>query len=357
MLHSPIHPGNSDASDWAERSENWISEVAKLAKKRKRRERNSYPLILCGNGVSMRVENGALVIREGFTHYPQERVNHRFFRGDLTLPPRIVLLDGSGTLSFEVLSWLGEQGVALARVKWTGEVAIVASGAGFASDRKKVDWQNATRADDAKRLAFAVDLIHRKLIASISTLEQHIAPSPAHERAVSKVKATIDRLFSGEITEAAGVRALEGECAAAYFAAWQGLSMNWKAMARHPIPDDWLAFSSRSSLANGLKPKNYNASHPVNAILNYAYTVKLAQMQIQAVADGYDPTLGILHHGRRDKPAFIFDLIEPERPKVDAAVLAFIQSRSFSGADFVIRPDGVCRLSPQLARMVATLII
>jgi CRISPR/Cas system-associated endonuclease Cas1 len=91
-------------------------------------------------------------------------------------------------------------------------------------------------------------------------------------------------------------------------------------------------------------------------MLNYAYAVKLAQMQLQAIADGYDPTIGVMHHGRRGKPAFALDLIEPERPKVDALLLAFIQSRSFSGADFAIRPDGVCRLSPQLARAIATLV-
>ena len=33
----------------------------------------------------------------------------RFFRGDLSLPSRIILLDGSGTISFDVLSWLAEQ--------------------------------------------------------------------------------------------------------------------------------------------------------------------------------------------------------------------------------------------------------
>jgi hypothetical protein len=49
-------------------------------------------------------------------------------------------------------------------------------------------------------------------------------------------------------------------------------------------------------------------------------------------------------------------LIEPERPRVDAAVLELIQGRTFAADDFVIRKDGVCRLSPQLARMVAGLI-
>ena len=54
--------------------------------------------------------------------------------------------------------------------------------------------------------------------------------------------------------------------------------------------------------------------------------------------------------------AYILDLIEPERPRVDAAILKLISERTFAAADFIIRSDGVCRLSPQLARMVAALV-
>jgi CRISPR associated protein Cas1 len=33
-----------------------------------------------------------------------------------------------------------------------------------------------------------------------------------------------------------------------------------------------------------------------------------------AVAEGYDPTIGIMHEGRYGSSAFVFDLMEPERP-------------------------------------------
>ncbi len=89
-------------------------------------------------------------------------------------------------------------------------------------------------------------------------------------------------------------------------------------------------------------------------MLNYAYAVKLAQLQIRAVADGYDPTFGIIHNGRRGKPALILDLIEPQRPIVDDLILQLVSERRFAAADFTLRADGVYRLSPQLARMVAT---
>ena len=49
-----------------------------------------------------------------------------------------------------------------------------------------------------------------------------------------------------------------------------------------------------------------------------------------------------------------FDLMEPERPKVDRAVLDFVKAHVFDPADFVIRIDGVCRLDPEMARTVVT---
>ena len=117
----------------------------------------------------------------------------------------------------------------------------------------------------------------------------------------------------------------------------------------------WRRFDSRSSLANGRKPKNRNASDPINAMLNYAYGILQAQVQLRIAAEGFDPTIGIMHHGQRDAPAYAFDLMEPERPKVDAAVLRFVAKQEFSAADFTLRSDGVVRLSPQLARRVSTI--
>ncbi len=53
-----------------------------------------------------------------FTHYPQARETFLFFRGDIDLPERIIVLDGSGSISFDVLSWLAEQKVSLIRIDW-----------------------------------------------------------------------------------------------------------------------------------------------------------------------------------------------------------------------------------------------
>lgn len=343
-------------SEWTIRSDYWLRRSIELRTPRALRERRSSPLILTGDGVHLRVEKGTLHIRGGLTHYPQEPETYRFFRGDLDLPPRIVAVDCSGGLSFDVLAWLAEQGVALICVDWKGDGVSVLACNGYAADREKVAWQITTRADGTARLEFSIDMIDRKLRQSAETLEIAIPASKKRDAALYKAIEGMARLSENPPADLTELRGIEGLSAAAYFAAWRGLPMRWKGTEKYPIPDSWQFYENRSSLANGLKSKTRNASHPLNALLNYAYAMLQNRLQIQAIADGFDPTLGIMHHSRRDACAYIFDIMEPERPKIDAAILRFVAEHVFSGADFVIRENGSCRLSPQLAKHVAALI-
>jgi CRISP-associated protein Cas1 len=143
---------------------------------------------------------------------------------------------------------------------------------------------------------------------------------------------------------------LEANSAASYFRSWIGTPIKWRGTSRRPIPDNWHSVGPRSSpyhLAG-----NRNAAHPVNAMLNYAYAALESEIRIKAISEGYDPTIGLMHEGSDGSSKFIFDLMEPERPRVDRAVLDFVRAHVFHPADFVIQADGVCRLNPEMARMV-----
>src|SRR6056297_726289 len=156
---------------WAERSTYWLDCVREHTPKRKLRERRSSPLILAGQGISLRVDKGALLVRDGLTHFPQERATHRFFPGDLSLPKRIVVVDGSGDVTLDAIDWLAEQDVTLVRLKWEGNPIAIIGTDGVLFDREKVEWQATTRAQEAARLAFAVPLIQAKVDASLHNLE------------------------------------------------------------------------------------------------------------------------------------------------------------------------------------------
>ena len=164
------------------------------------------------------------------------------------------------------------------------------------------------------------------------TLEKSIRRSEKSERAISVAYAALTRLDAGEPNSIVELRALEANCAAAYFRSWQGMPIKWRGTSRRPIPDNWNLIEQRSSpfhLAG-----NRNAAHPVNAILNFAYTVLESGLRIKAIADGYDPTIGVMHEGRDGSSKFVFDLMEPERPKVDRDGLGLCQSDGLRSCGF-----------------------
>eukprot|EP01035_Chromulina_nebulosa_P063076 gene63076-86285_t len=184
---------------WAARNEHWRAQSGQRRGYSARRERRSAPLILCGHGVSLRVDKGTLHICDGFTHWPQERVEYRLFKGARDLPPRIVMLDGSGSLSFEVISWLAAQNVSLVRLTYQGEVETVIGGAGYAADPHKVQWQIETRNDPARRIEFCCELITAKIESSLKTLTQVIPDSAARKIAISHAEGALFKIRSGQI--------------------------------------------------------------------------------------------------------------------------------------------------------------
>jgi CRISPR-associated protein Cas1 len=335
---------------WATRSRMWQSRSEKALARRTKRAKAQPALILAGHCVSLRVENGALTIRNGFTHYPQRREIIRYFRGDVALPERIILLDGSGSISFDVLSWLAEQKITFIRIDWKGDIVCVAGASGYSANSFRVRWQLETRENPEQKNDFCRSIITRKIEATIITLEKSIPRSDKWERAMRSAYAGLSRLEENPPENISELRVLEANCAASYFRSWVGMPIKWRGISRRPIPDNWHSIGVRSSpyhLAG-----NRNAAHPVNTILNYAYAALESEIRIKAISDGYDPTIGIMHEGGDGSSKFIFDLMEPERPKVDRAVLGFIKDHVFDPADVIIRSDGVCRLNPEMARMV-----
>lgn len=87
-------------------------------------------------------------------------------------------------------------------------------------------------------------------------------------------------------------------------------------------------------------------------MLNYVYGALLSSTQINVIAEGYDPSIGIVHDKRkRDRgrvPVFALDRMESQRTIADRAVLELVSKDSFSGADFQIQSDGAVRVNPRL---------
>jgi CRISPR-associated protein Cas1 len=304
MTNSETLPVGDDF-DWLRRTQMWQKRALGFTHGRAKRERPRTPLILSGHGVSLRIENGALTIRNGFTHYPQKQEIYRYFKGEPSIPERIIMLDGSGSISFDVLSWLAEQDVSLVRIDWRGEIVCVASRSGYATNPFRVQWQRETRGDEIKRMEFSISKITAKIENSILTLEKSIRRSLAWEKATESAYSTLTQLDENQPKTISQLRVLEANAAAAYFRAWKGIPIKWQGISKRPIPESWKEIGQRTSLFH--RAGNRNTSHPVNSILNYAYTVLQSEIQINTISEGYDPTLGIMHEPNAGSAAFVFD--------------------------------------------------
>lgn len=341
---------------WADRSEFWLQKIAPKSRQFLKRAGIAEPLILTGHGVSLRIDHGSLLVRNGFTHYPQDREEWRFFSGDWRLPSRIVLLDVDGGISFAALSWLQHCQIPMVQIDWRGEVTNIVGTIGTAVNSRLAQRQIAAARSGRQCIRIAHGLILQKVANSIVTLRSAFPNSPIAKYTVQKLSAELANLKRRIPPTVGHLRGIEGRVGFAYFNAWRSHPLNWSNTGRRPIPDDWRSIGRRSSKVAKQSNPNRWATHPFNAMLNYAYGVLETQVRCRIVASGLDPMIGYLHSNYGGKQGLVFDLMEPVRPIVDRKVLEFVQRETFEPADFVLLDDGVCRLNPQLARNVARVI-
>lgn len=178
-------------------------------------------------------------------------------------------------------------------------------------------------------------------IANQATILRRLGDAPA---AVKRM-----RRLQRRATEARDVLNLlgsEGEAAALYFGAFS-------TMLSERVRSSGIGFDTRSR-----RP----ARDPVNAALNYAYGLLLAEAVRAAVACGLDPSAGFLHTPTRNKPAFALDLMEEFRPHLaDAVVIGAFNNGELHAQHFTdvlgatrFRDDGRRALIAAFERRMAT---
>jgi len=140
------------------------------------------------------------------------------------------------------------------------------------------------------------------------------------------------RRLQREATVASSIRDLygiEGDAAARYFDHF--LSMLAPATRNDPS----LRFSGRTR-----RP----ALDPLNAALNFAYGLLLADIIRAVVACGLDPHAGFLHSSGRNKPALALDLAEEFRtPVAESTVIGAFNNGEITSASFSL-VTGAARL-------------
>ncbi len=125
--------------------------------------------------------------------------------------------------------------------------------------------------------------------------------------------------------------------------------LNWR-VGSPPVLASWkLPYSTRRRMAG---PSARRASHPINAMLNAAFSVTAGRLAAQLVAQGPHPAIGFLHADKPGRWSLAYDAIEPLRPTIERSVFDFVRKYQFGANDFILMKNGSIRLMDNLFRSV-----
>lgn len=305
------------------------------------------PLLLVGFGSSLSVKNRRLVVREGrFSPLSFARYSNGEFREPKLLkfrprelPYDSILVEGSsGMITFEAIRWLTQHNTPVFMLDYDGSlISAIMPPQPVRGDLRRA--QVEAHLDSEKRLTIARSFIEAKLERSAQVLDW-LKESQNIEQEIRRFKKQSYELSEARTLD--DVRGVEGHAAEFYWQAFQ-----------KAVPSK-LEFKSRSTRAHN---RQYNASDPVNALLNYGYALLQSCVRRAINMTGLDASLGYLHE---DKPAttpLVYDFQEPSRWLVDYTVLRMVLSRTFSWDDFYFTGgDYRLRIKPPLLDRYADLL-
>ena len=289
---------------------------------------------LWGYGIKIRVDRGHLILEDGIG---DQRREGRFPRVSHGLE-RLVVIGNDGMVSLAALRWFADQGSAFVMLERDGSVLLTTGPARSADASLKRAQGRAN--DTGAAIEISRALIHQKLAAqeqlAREALRDSIAANQVAEfRAGLAGAATLDE-----------IRLLEAKGAAAYWNAWRQVRVDFPRRDLHRVPQHWQVFGTRKSPLTG-SPRH--AATPACAMLNYAYALLEFEARLAAVAVGLDPGLGFLHVDAGSRDSFVYDLMEPVRPQVDAYVLDWLRREPLKREWFFEHRDGGCRLMVEFA--------
>ena len=251
---------------------------------------------------------------------------------------RLVVIGADGMVSLAALRWLADQDAAFVMLERDGNV-LATTGPVRPSDARLRRAQ-AMALDSGAALQIARELIGQKLAG-----QEQVARNKLLDTTTAKAIAQ----FRTEVATAdtiSMIRLLESQGAAAYWAAWRTLPINFPKNDMAHVPEHWRTFGTRKSLLSG-SPRL--ATNPPNAMLNYLYALLESETRLAVASLGLDPGLGFWHVDTPARDSLACDLMEPVRPKVDAFLLDWITREPLARQWFFEQRDGNCRLMAPLA--------
>jgi CRISPR-associated protein Cas1 len=293
-------------------------------------------LVVDGFGIALRVLNrGKLRVEDGIG---RQRRSLTLDRADCGLE-RLVLVGHAGYVTLEALSWLRAIGAALVQIGRDGEVLAHSVPYGYGGH--PIRRAQALAVTNGLDVAIARELIADKLDGQRRILVR----LGADLREFEKLRGLLASADSIE-----RVRVIEANAAALYFPAWRDVRIRFRERDLARIPARWLRCDSRASVLTGA-PRA--ATSPINSLRNYLFACCESEARLALLAQGLDPTLGVLHADQRNRDSLALDAMEPVRAGVDAFLLDLMEDREFTARDFGELPNGICRIAAPLTHELA----
>lgn len=309
----------------------------------------SDTILVSGYNAALYVERGHLVVRDGFPSEGKVR-EIRFPRGRCEVK-RIIVRAPGGAISLPAIDWCARKGIALSFVASDSTLLnCMIPDAAHDGPVKRAQAVSGTT-DDALRLACY--LLVRKMDSQIHAITRDFARLNIGN---TKSRDAAAKQIEGCKTSLAGAHALvellaiEGRAAQEYHELLTATPLPWRKWAYERIPAHWAAISARAS---GHRDRVRDATDPFNAVLNYCYTLLEVETRIACEATGLDCDLGLTHVDERLRESAVLDLLEPVRAKADVWALELLHKEKVHPAMFHELRDGVVRLDPDLAQLLA----
>ena len=288
------------------------------------------PLLLSGFGSSLRVSGHVLEVTNGAEGSRETFAAHQ-------LPFASVVVEGnSGTISFEAARFLAIHDIPVTFLRWEGSILSTLLPRGPVAGELKLA-QFASHNDPRRRAEIARAILEVKLSKSVELLRFLSRFYPCDPK---PVEVEVKRGPSaGSIP---GFMLWEGRVAAAYWSEF-GKVVNrlW--------PDGGFVLRSGKG-----KSWAQSATDPVNALLNFGYSLLEAQVRHAINSVGLEPSVGWLHETAASKLPVVYDIQEPFRWLADLSVIETIAGRQLDRkADFITTENYRVRLRPHAIGLLA----
>jgi len=282
-----------------------------------------------GYGLSVKLKNNKLVLKNGYNPFSEEQEQEEWFITNL--PYEKIVLSGKGYISTEALSLLNQNYRNVILVDNSGNPISMMNGCmqSLTATRYRIGQYDTFR-DYEKCKYLSKQTIKAKLESQIRFLKSF----DDSNEIVSKLQENLDEINSENFERA------EYTSARNYWAYYTTLFD-----IRHN-------FISRNQSSQKISKRK--ASDPINALLNYGYAVLAGEITKYVCGFGLDPYFGYMHKQNSGSIPLVYDLMEPFRWLVEKAVYNIANTSSSNHKlyfkDYAWTKDGQVVLSYRIKK-------